>query len=64
MTERYANCPIREHAGDGAFVGRCDFYCPDNVCPRHGCIEDYPTLDDREVLVGNRRRKRSEARTA
>lgn len=43
------NCPIREHTGDGAYVGRCDFAAYDDVCPRHGRISMYPTRDDREV---------------
>lgn len=50
------NCPIREHAGDGVYVGRCDFAVYDGVCPRHGVVADYPTLDDREVAVEDRRR--------
>jgi hypothetical protein len=48
------NCPIREHTGDGAYVGRCDFACYDGVCPRHGRLGDYPTHDDREVAVKDR----------
>jgi hypothetical protein len=48
-------CPIREHAGDGGFVGRCDYPLHDHIyCPRHGRITDYPTLDDREVPVHQR----------
>lgn len=43
------NCPIREHTGDGAYVGRCDFATYEHVCPRHGRLADYPTNDDREV---------------
>jgi hypothetical protein len=50
------NCKIREHTGDGAFVGRCDFATYNGFCPRHGAVEDYPTLDDREVPVSSRRR--------
>jgi hypothetical protein len=49
------NCPIREHAGDGHYVGRCDFATHDGVCPRHGPVADYPSLDDRDVAVPNRR---------
>lgn len=48
------NCPIREHAGDGVFVGRCDHAVYDGVCPRHGRVADYPTRDDREVAVSAR----------
>lgn len=48
------NCPIREHTGDGAYVGRCCFACYDNVCPRHGRLADYPNDDDRELAVADR----------
>lgn len=48
------NCPIREHAGDGVYVGRCDFACYDDVCPRHGRVSIYPKLDDRDVAVADR----------
>lgn len=50
------SCPIREHTGDGAYVGRCEFATYDGFCPRHGALEDYPTNDDREVRVEDRRR--------
>jgi hypothetical protein len=50
------NCPIREHTGDGAYVGRCYFATYDGYCPRHGALEDYPTNDDREVAVEDRRK--------
>lgn len=40
------SCPIREHAGDGHYVGRCEFATYDGFCPRHGALEDYPTNDD------------------
>jgi hypothetical protein len=50
------SCPIREHTGDGAYVGRCDFATYDGFCPRHGALKDYPTNDDREVRVQDRRR--------
>lgn len=43
------SCPIREHTGDGHFVGRCDFATYDHICPRHGVLEDYPDNDDRVV---------------
>ena len=56
------NCPIREHTGDGAYIGRCDFaiyskyggsrapiVIYDEICPRHGLLADYPNLDDRDV---------------
>ena len=49
------NCPIREHTGDGTYVGRCDFAVYDGICPRHGILTDYITLDDREVLPNERR---------
>lgn len=49
------SCPIREHTGDGAFVGRCWHATYDGFCPRHGALEDYPNRDDREVCVKDRR---------
>jgi hypothetical protein len=49
------NCPIREHTGDGAYVGRCDFAVYDGECYRHGVVADYPNLDDRDVDVSERR---------
>jgi hypothetical protein len=49
------NCAIREHTGDGAYVGRCDFAVYDGVCPRHGVVADYPNLDDRDVDPAARR---------
>lgn len=49
------SCPIREHTGDGAYVGRCEHATYDGYCPRHGALEDYPTNDDREVRVQDRR---------
>lgn len=50
------NCPIREHTGDGFYVGRCDFAVYNGVCPRHGVVRDYPNLDDRDVPVEKRRK--------
>jgi hypothetical protein len=50
------SCPIREHTGDGHYVGRCEFATYDGFCPRHGALEDYPDRDDREVRVQDRRR--------
>lgn len=32
------NCPISEKTGDGVLVGRCWYYCPNGVCPRHGNV--------------------------
>jgi hypothetical protein len=49
------NCTIREHTCDGAFAGRCWHATYDGFCPRHGALEDYPTNDDREVRVEDRR---------
>ena len=49
------NCEIREHTGDGHYVGRCDFATYDGVCSRHGVTADYPNNDDREVAVRDRR---------
>lgn len=48
-------CPIRQHTGDGAYVGRCDTAAYDGVCLRHGAIEDYPNLDDRDIAASARR---------
>jgi hypothetical protein len=48
-------CPIREHTGDGAYVGRCDHATHNFICPRHGKLADYPTNDDREVDPRDRR---------
>ena len=53
------NCEIREHTGDGYYVGRCDFATYDGYCPRHGSLPDYPHKDDREVDVRRRRHKPS-----
>lgn len=33
------NCPILERTGDGERAGRCWYFCPDDVCPRHGCVD-------------------------
>lgn len=49
------NCPIREHSGDGHYVGRCDFAMYNDICPRHGRLEDYPDHDDRAVDPRDRR---------
>lgn len=51
------SCPIREHTGDGHYVGRCEFATYDGYCPRHGALEDYPDNDDREVAVADRRKR-------
>ena len=32
------NCPILELTADGVQVGRCYYFCPGNVCPRHGDV--------------------------
>lgn len=32
------NCPINEQTADGKIVGRCWFYCPNDICPRHGDV--------------------------
>lgn len=55
--ELEGNCPIREHTGDGHYVGRCDFAVYDGACQRHGLVADYPNLDDRDVRVADRRWK-------
>jgi hypothetical protein len=51
------SCPIREHTGDGIYVGRCEFAMHDGYCPRHGAVEDYPNLDDRDIQPIDRRLK-------
>lgn len=51
-------CPIREHTGDGGYVGRCDFAIYNGICPRHGVVDDYPNLDDRDVQIPARRHTR------
>lgn len=48
------NCPVREHTGDGEYVGRCEFACYDGICPRHGLLSAYSSNDDREVAVNER----------
>ena len=35
------SCTIIERTGDGVSVGRCWFYCPNGVCPRHGDVTKY-----------------------
>lgn len=50
------NCVIREHTGDGHYVGRCDFATYNHICPRHGIVVDYPNDDDRDITVDQRRR--------
>lgn len=49
------SCPMREHAGDGGYVGRCYFATYEGYCPRHGNVKqflgedaDLATADDRE----------------
>jgi hypothetical protein len=32
------NCPVRERTADGVSVGRCWYFCPEGVCPRHGDV--------------------------
>lgn len=51
------SCPIREHTGDGHYVGRCEFATYDGYCPRHGALADYPDNDDRAVAVADRRKR-------
>jgi hypothetical protein len=55
------NCPIREHTGDGHYVGRCEFATYGGFCPRHGALADYPNRDDREVAIVDRRGPESAA---
>ncbi len=52
------NCPILERTADGVPVGRCWFWSPDGICPRHGdakaAIEKYKQTskltDERELV--------------
>ena len=55
MTPLPGNCPIREHTGDGAYVGRCEHAIHDGACPRHGLLAMYADNDDREVDPRERR---------
>ena len=32
------NCTVRERTADGVSVGRCMFFCPKGICPRHGDV--------------------------
>tara|TARA_Y100000817_G_scaffold260550_1_gene214761 strand:+ start:1827 stop:2054 length:228 start_codon:yes stop_codon:yes gene_type:complete len=32
------NCPVNERTAEGKSVGRCWFYCPEGICPRHGDV--------------------------
>ncbi len=32
------NCPILERTGDGYRAGRCWYWSPNYICPRHGDI--------------------------
>lgn len=34
------NCPIIEQTADGCWVGRCCFFCQEDICPRHGDVKD------------------------
>lgn len=59
------NCPIRTFTADGKSAGRCMYYCPDAVCPRHGDVlqpltryrMDGTLTDERDFL---RRRQESQ----
>lgn len=42
------NCDVIERTGDGAVVGRCYFYAPDGVCPRHGRLDLFTLAGDDE----------------
>lgn len=56
------SCPIREHTGDGHYVGPCEHATYDHICPRHGVLEDYPDNDDRAVDPQRRRFSRESSR--
>jgi hypothetical protein len=57
-------CPVREHTGDGNYVGPCEHATHDGYCPRHGDVKrflpenpldyrddnvDYGGADDRQL---------------
>lgn len=48
------NCPIREHTGDGYYVGRCEHAVKHGYCPRHGLISLYKNNDDRDLPISRR----------
>lgn len=52
--EMTGSCPVREHTGDGAYVGRCEHATYGGYCPRHGRLADYPDNDDRAVDPADR----------
>lgn len=35
------SCPIREHTGEGSYVGRCEFATYGGFCPRHGWVAQF-----------------------
>lgn len=47
-------CPVREHAGDGVYVGRCDFSTYGGECPRHGDVAEWLGEDPDLTLADDR----------
>lgn len=50
------NCPVRQHTGDGAYVGRCDHSTYGGRCHLHGDVTlwlvdgaDLTDADDRKI---------------
>jgi len=43
VEERPTNCDVNERTGNGTPVGRCCFYAPGMVCPRHGDLTLIPS---------------------
>ena len=39
------NCRVREHTGDGAYVGLCYFATYEGYCPRHGDVRAFVNED-------------------
>ena len=40
------NCLVRQHTGDGVYVGRCYYSTYNNVCHLHGDVSEWLELDD------------------
>jgi hypothetical protein len=49
------NCPVRQHTGDGAFVGRCWHSTYGGVCPLHGDVSGW-LEDDADLTDADDRR--------
>jgi hypothetical protein len=47
-----SNCPINEQTGDGAPVGKCDFFLEDGkICPRHGDVSEALALFEKSRVL-------------